>query len=282
MHTRPTLQAALAALSLALLFAALWAVIEQIGGSVKVSAYQVVWTRYGTHLLLLLVLVGSRRGPAALVRTSSPGRQVACSLMMLGMPLCFIGSMHRMSAPEAFSVFWSFGLMVPVLSLVVSGERVRLIQWMAAAAGLGGAVLLAPPEQLPLRAAAVFPLGMAFCFALYMVLVRDMRSEPMPAKLFHTGLWVFLALSLVSPWFWRTPSGSDMASMAAIGILGCLGLFALDRALETLSPAAIAPVICTQPAWVALLEGKHRGAAAGVVLALAGAALTAARRGGPA
>ncbi len=271
MHPGQRLQTKLAAMLLATLFALIWAVIERIGRGIHVSSYQVVWTRYGTHLLLVVAL--SRRFPWTLGRTARPGLQIACSLLMLGMPLCFIGSVARMPFADTMSIFWGVSFMTVLLSPLVCGERTGWGEWAGIAAASAGAVLLTHPDHVPLRAAAVFPLGMVFCFALYQVLAREMRDEPVATKLFHTGFWVFLALSLALPRFWRAPSPRDVAIMVSIGVLGCGALFALDLALEIASPGVIAPALCTQPFWAALLEGKLSGAAPGAVLVLIGAGL---------
>ena len=66
-----------------------WAFVENFGSASGVSAYQVVWTRYGVHLALMALVFGPRHG-TALVRTAEPAREMICSLLMLGMPLFFI------------------------------------------------------------------------------------------------------------------------------------------------------------------------------------------------
>ena len=71
-----------------------WAVMEPLGALAGVSGYQVVWTRYGTHLLLMLAVFAPRH-KTGLFRSPSNLRQICRSLLMLGMPLCFLWSAQR-------------------------------------------------------------------------------------------------------------------------------------------------------------------------------------------
>ena len=79
------------AMLLMLGFVTLWALIEAMAAHVlrRYSPYQVVWTRYAVHLLLMLLVWGWRQ-PATLWRTGRPVFQLARSLLMLGMPASWI------------------------------------------------------------------------------------------------------------------------------------------------------------------------------------------------
>jgi len=73
------------------------------------------------------------------------------------------------------------------------------------------------------------------------VMTRVLRAEPGHVNLFYTALGVFLALSPFVPAVWITPTGQDLLVLTAIGLLGYLALFALDRM------AAAAPVSVSAP-----------------------------------
>jgi drug/metabolite transporter (DMT)-like permease len=258
-------------------FTLCWAVVELIGPATGVSAYQVVWTRYGVHLALLGLVFGPRER-VNLVHTAQPVREVVCSLLMLGMPLCFIWALSRMSASDTLAVFWTAPLLIIAITALL-GERfggVRTI--VAATAGLCGVVLIYRPDHGVLRPAALLAFGMALCFALYVVLMGSIRRDPVLVKLYHTALWVFIALTLVQPFIWHTPTIHGVVALVLIGALGCVGLYALDYAIEAASPAIIAPVFYTQLAWETMLGARLQllrepRAAAGVLLVLLAAAM---------
>jgi hypothetical protein len=53
------------------------------------AAMEVVWVRYGAHLLLMLVLWAPVR-PARLVRTRRPGLHAVRAVTMLGLPVFYL------------------------------------------------------------------------------------------------------------------------------------------------------------------------------------------------
>jgi drug/metabolite transporter (DMT)-like permease len=247
------------AMGLACVFSFLWAAIEHLGAGIRVSPYQVVWTRYATQLALLLLLFGPRQR-AAMLRTRHLSLQAGASLLMLGMPMCFILAMRRMPLPGITGVFWfTAPLMLTAASVLFGRDSTGAIEWASIISGSVGAVLAGGLHAGPVRLAWLLPLGMAACFAGYQLALRALAAEPVLPKLFHTALWVFITLTLAGPIFWRRPATADLISMIVIGALGCIALFALDRALEIASPVLLAPAVCTQPVWAAFLETRMPG-----------------------
>jgi drug/metabolite transporter (DMT)-like permease len=240
-------------------FTLCWAVVEVIGSAAGVSAYQVVWSRYAVHLAFMLLAFGPRYG-TALVRTPRIGRQVLSSLCMLGMPVSFIWTMQRLPSRDAMPLLWLSPLFVVVLSSILTrdegpGKRA----WGAAFVGLVGVFAIYQPDGGMLHPSAVLGVATAFCLALYLIIVRSMRHELVWTKLFHTALWVFLVLGLVVSHVWRTPTVKGMLALVTIGLLGWLGLYALDTALELATPAELAPALYTQVVWEELLVFAHGG-----------------------
>lgn len=234
-------------------FTLCWAVVEVIGTAANVSAYQVVWTRYAVHLAFMLLVFGPRHG-RALVRTARPGRQVIASLLMLGMPLCFIWGLERMPIKDEAAALWLAPAMVVAISVAIGwpyGGRRTVI---TTAIGFAGAMLICSPDGGVFRRADILGVGAALCLALYLVVVRSMQDENILTKLFHTALWVWVSLSLGLASFWKTPTLRGMIAMVAIGLFGWLGLFALDLAIEAMPVGLLAPVLYTQLVWATLLE----------------------------
>jgi drug/metabolite transporter (DMT)-like permease len=231
-----------------IVFGALWAVIEALGGDLLnvYSPYQVVWTRYAVHILLMLAIWGWRQ-PASLWRTRRPMYQLARSLLMLGMPASWIIGVHLGIDPHTqMAIFWLSPLLILALAGIVLGERARRAQWLAAAVACSGAALMSLGAPLPKAALLVYPLAMALTFSLYVVMTRSLRSETTRANLFYTALGVLLALSpfLAPLWAWPTPH--DLAVMIGIGVIGFVALYALDRMAAAAPVSIAAPLSCLQ------------------------------------
>jgi drug/metabolite transporter (DMT)-like permease len=211
-----------------------------------------VFVRYGTHLALMLALFGRREG-RGLVRTSRPAVQVARSLAMFAMPLLFLAASARIAPSAALAIFW----MAPLLMIVLDrGAPAALTGWFAALTGFAGVLLIVQPELELTPGGVVFAGGMALCLAGYLQLTRMTAGDSEVTNLFHTALWVFLAMGPLALPHWVAPTAAGWASLAAVGVLGFVALLALDVALRHASPSAIAPVFYVQPVVALLLESS--------------------------
>src|SRR3954468_455409 len=97
-----------------LIFVALWAAIEDLGGRMHrlYSPYQVVWTRYVVHLAFMFVALGGRN-VSRLWHTRRPVYQFARSLLMVAMPASLIVAyQHSVSPAMVLSIFWLSPLLV--------------------------------------------------------------------------------------------------------------------------------------------------------------------------
>ncbi|MHB1132628.1 MAG: DMT family transporter [Chloroflexota bacterium] len=229
-----------------------WAVVETVGSRLPdpYSPYEVVWVRYGTHLLLMLLVCAPRHG-LSLVRTRRPRMHLGRGLLMLGMPVCFISAVGWMSAGEVMAVFWLSPVFVMALSAFLLGERLSRRLCLATAVAFAGVLAMQRPTWAVLSWGAVLALGMAFCFSLYLVMTRVLRAENPLASLFYTAICVFLPLSVGLGGFWQTPTPRVALMMASIGLFGFLCLFALDRALHAAPASSLAPFVYTEPIWFA-------------------------------
>ena len=240
-------------------FVFLWAAVEMLGGYAGVPGPEVVWFRYGTHLVAMLILFGPRcRG--AIVRTKCPLHlHVVRSLMMLGMPLAYLEGAARVPQSDVLSVFWSYPVLLVAASHAAARYNARPRDYVLTASSFAAALLiLLPLGEISYRT-AVFPLAMAACFIAYMLMTRSMLRESTITNLLHTALWVFAALTLYVPFVWRTPSVRGLLAMAAIGMLGLAGLYALDKAIHLAAPAEFATAGYLQIVFVVLLDATVHG-----------------------
>jgi drug/metabolite transporter (DMT)-like permease len=125
--------------------------------------------------------------------------------------------------------------------------------------GYAGALVILGPFAIPTGRAAILPLLMRGCFALYLVLTRFMRDETTASRPFYTALGVWLPLGLVVPWVWKTPTLRDFGLMSSIGVLGFLFLLGLDHALDAAPVGRLAPFALAQPIWTVVIDAGLSG-----------------------
>lgn len=260
---------------IAVAFAALWAAVESIAHLVisQYSPFQVVWSRYAVHLLLMLLVWGWRQ-PTSLWATRRPAYQVGRSLLMLVMPGSWTLAMAwGGTSSQVMAVFWTAPLLVLALAWGLLGERPSPVIVGCAGLGLVGAWLSYRPGHLA-GAPLVMSVLMALSFSLYVVLSRPLRTETTRANLFYSALGVFLVLTPLMPRVWRPAPLHDLAIFAAIGILGYGALWCIDRFTAFAPVSLTAPLLYLQVAFMTLAAlggGVGRGALLGMGLIAVGA-----------
>ncbi len=231
-------------------FAVMWVLVELLARFLRnsYSMYQVVWTRYGVHLLFMLAVWGWR-DPGTLWRTRRLAFQVARSLLMFAMPAAVIMGITRgVDGDTLWTVFWITPLLIPVFATLWLGERPPVRVWIASGIAVAGAGLLLGPS-LPRSPGALFlPLLSAASFSLYVVMTRMLRGESVLVNLFYTALGVFTVLTPVVARSWVTPTRHDFVVLAGIGLLGLGALYALDRMASASAVSSSAPVVALQVA----------------------------------
>lgn len=231
---------------LMLLLALMWTVTETLPVLLEAehSLVQVVWVRYGVHILFMLLVLAPREGLAAL-RTRRPALQVGRGLLMLAMPAAFIAAIGRVAMNEMLAVFWLSPLLLLALAAMLQHDRPPAAIWAAAAGCTLGAALILRPG-LGVLAAAPYGLVMGISFSLYVVLTRTLRSERTATNLLYSALTVFVPLSFFAPRFWSPLSRHDALVLAGVGLAGLVVLWAIDRATEIASISRLAPLVALQ------------------------------------
>lgn len=225
-------QMPLRALLLMSAFALAWVFVEEVIGSTMSRPYpllEVVWCRYGVHLVLMLLV--NLSDPSRLWRTRRLGFHLSRSMLMLVMPASFAMSVQAgLPAGSVWALFWISPLFVLLLARKVLGEAVSARMWWICGLGAFAAAAMMADRATTFGPALLLPVIMAASFAGYVVMTRRLEGEMLQTNLFYTALGVFVVLTPVVPWSWVTPTTHDMARLVGIGAVGLLALWALDRA----------------------------------------------------
>lgn len=231
-----------------------------------------IWARYSTHLLFMLILFVPRMG-FGLVRTEHPGLQILRGVLLVSSTAMFYLSLKFLPLAEAAAISFVGPVLVTVLSGPLLRERVSRRQWAAVVLGFIGVVVIIRPGGAVFSPTVLFPLATALLFALYQIATRKVAGRDHPVTtLFYTALVGAALTSLALPLGWQTPTMPQVGLMLAIGALGGTGHFLLIRAVEHASPMALAPFVYTQLvwstllAWIAFREFPDGGSLAGMLV----------------
>lgn len=236
-----------------LFFAALDATAKYLTQTFSIP--MLVWARYLTHCLLMLVFLGPRLG-RKLVATRQPGLQTVRALLLLGCSSLGFAALSRMPLAETVATAFTTPLIVAILAGPWLGERLSGRQWIAVAAGFGGVLLIARPGGAATVDGVTLALAAAALNAAYQILTRQLAVTENPVTmLFYTALVGSATMTLFLPWYWSgpMPTPSEALLIVALGVLGGSGHFFLIRAFRHAPASTLSPLTYIQLVWSILL-----------------------------
>ncbi len=235
---------------------ALFAVMDSISKYLTrfYPVVNVVWARYMSHTLVVLLVLGPRLG-LELVRTRRPVAQLLRGLLLASASLSFVGALKYMPIAESSAISFLAPLLVTVAAVVVLKEKVEFARWIAVFSGFIGVLIIIRPGSGIFAWASLFPLATAFLFASYQVLTRRLAGLENPyTSIFYSGLAGSLLLAIPLPFTWTPPqNGVHIALFATIGIIGVVGHLMLIKAYEYAPASRLAPFSYTQLIWVTVI-----------------------------
>jgi S-adenosylmethionine uptake transporter len=203
---------------------------------------QIVWTRQLGLLVGVLILLALRG--AAVLRTRSPGLQIARGVLAASSATTFVIAISFVPLADAMAVTFVAPFIVTVLGALILREPVGLRRWTAVTIGFLGALIVIRPGMGVIHPAVMLVLLAALLFALRQVLSRVLSgTDQIATTVAYTALAGSLVLTLPLPFFWQWPAtGLEVALLASIAILAALGELLVIKALEVAQAVVIAPV----------------------------------------
>jgi drug/metabolite transporter (DMT)-like permease len=174
--------------------------------------------------------------------------------------------------PETVALFFTGPLFITLAAALFLGERVSLTSALAVAAGFCGVLLIVRPGSAGFDLAALLPVLGALGYALAMVAARPLGRTETAAAMAFWGNFCFLICALaLSTAFgtgtmadashpslafltrgWVMPPASDLALMAACGVIAAVGLTLLTYAYRVAPSSAVAPFEYSFMFWAVL------------------------------
>lgn len=203
---------------------------------------QVVWARFVSHLFWVFIIAAPRLG-LAMFHTTRPGLQAALSLVMLISSVVFFVALPHIGLAEASVINFVSPFLVMLLALPLLGERFVVHRVIGVTIGFIGVVVVIRPGADVFNWASIAIFCSAGFYALYQVLTRMVAGHDRPeTSIFYSVLAGSVAMSLVMPWFWKTPmSWGDGVLMASLGFIGAIGHYCLARAMLYAAASVISP-----------------------------------------
>jgi len=198
---------------------------------------QVVWARFLSHLLLVLIFLMPKYG-LKIVTTRLPSVQILMSCLILTSTFLFVVGIKYISVVQASSITFTAPLIVVLIANRILGEQVTRSRIIAVSLGFFGVLIVIRPGTELFHWASLLILVSATFFALYQILLRRVAGiDPPETSVIYSALVGSVVMSLVLPFSWKTPeSFVDTALFCSLGALGGFGHYCIARAM-TYAPA---------------------------------------------
>ncbi|MBJ3785193.1 DMT family transporter [Devosia sediminis] len=203
---------------------------------------EIVFVRYGMHLVLLLLLFLPVSGQD-LFRTNNLKLEIlrgACLLITTG--LNFL-AMKFLPLTVTSAIQFTSPLMICAMSGPLLGEKVGWRRWLAIGVGFCGILVIVRPGTEAFQPAALLSLGCAFFLALFSILTRKLAGvDTAQTQQFYAGATPVILLLPIAFTDWTWPSLP--ISWVAFFIMGAAGLgghYLNSVAHRFASPATLAP-----------------------------------------
>lgn len=194
--------------------------------------------------LVMAALIGpfALKARAAPPITDGPVRLAARSLIAFGGQAFGIAALAALPIAQAQTLSFTKGFIVVGLAVLILHEKVTVRRWAALALGFAGVVIALEPGA-GFDPAVAFALASAACFAVSTILVKQLTQEADNLTLlFWSGLGQAALSAPFCLFFWRAPSGEDLAFMGLLGVLALGMQGAMLMAYRNGDVSALAPL----------------------------------------
>jgi drug/metabolite transporter (DMT)-like permease len=156
--------------------------------------------------------------------------------------------------------FWlAAPIYVAAIAPFLLGERVGRLRWLSILVGFGGVLIALEPfgtlttaDAAERLAIAVALVGSA-CFALMVLMARQLRGTPDAALVFWQNTAALVAGMVLAPYGWVTPTPTDFGLLGMLGVVAMTAHVCVTRALKLADAAVVAPLQYTLLPWAVLM-----------------------------
>jgi drug/metabolite transporter (DMT)-like permease len=226
------------------LFSCLDTTAKYMASVAKLPVTQVVWLRFVSQFVLILMVMGVVSIPR-LLSTQRYWHQIARSCLMLGSTFLNFLALRTLRLDQTQTVYFLAPFLVALLAGPFLGEWIRWRRMIAILVGFSGILVAVRPGFTAFEPALVFAFGSMLCYAVFMLLTRYLATYDAPEiTLFYSllaGTFVMGPLAMVD-WVWPTDA-LTWALLISMGFWGGLGHFIFILAYRHAPASVLAPFI---------------------------------------
>jgi drug/metabolite transporter (DMT)-like permease len=213
------------------------------------TVWQILFFRSAT-ILAGCALIGGRQLFDDALRSPIFKPMLLRSFIILAAWLCYYSAAKYLQLAELTTIYFAAPVIITVLSIVLLGEKVPAMRWLAVLVGFIGVVVACNPGELGFSFPVMLVLTAAGLWALAIVLLRKMalRERTMIQLLLNNAFFLVIA-GAPMVFMWETPDWSQLVLLAGVGTLGGVAQFMLFEGMKRAPASIVAPFEYTSLVW---------------------------------
>lgn len=233
-----------------LCFIAMHGFIKSVRGDVPVGV--ILWSQFAFQTVILTALF-ARHLPRILT-PNMLGLQIARAVAQIATICLMFIAVGLMQLADAIAIGFVAPLLITALSVAFLKEKVKAQHWLALLVGFAGVMIVIQPGAGIFNTVALWPLGAAFCAAIYQTMTRPIARTVEPRTMLYTATLIGLVTtSAVLPFFWQAPSLEQLAFLLAAACLGAMAHFLLIKAYQMAPASVVAPFSYSELIWASAI-----------------------------
>lgn len=230
-----------------LLYIGTWSIIPLMDAAAKslgVTGYSIVeitWARFFFNAVLILPFL-------AVSKTYTFRRPKKLHWLAFGVSMqlvatyCYFTALKTLPIAEALAIYFIYPFLITAFAPLVLGEQVGFRRWSAVIVGFIGTLIILRPGIESLPPGAYYVLGGAVCFAFYNLFVRKLTAVSGAGEILgYQSLIGAAAMSILVPFFWKTPDLFGLALFLAMGVVSVSAHFMLIKSYQLAPASFLAP-----------------------------------------
>ncbi len=163
------------------------------------------------------------------------------SVLILSAWICFYTAAKYLQLAELTTIYFAAPVIVTVLSIVVLGEKVPPIRWIAVLTGFVGVFVACNPAALGLSWPVMMVLAAAVLWALSIVLIRKLAlREKTQIQVVLNNIFFLVVSAVPVLGDWHAPSLTELAMLVSVGLLGGIAQYAMFEGMKYADASVVA------------------------------------------
>ena len=214
----------------------------------------VVWMRFATHVVLVLLLLRGWSDWTMYKAVSMP-QQLLRGVFLFGSTFFNFLALQTLQLAEALSINFFAPMVVTALAGPLLGEWAGWRRWLAVIIGFVGILVVTRPGFASFGVGHLYAAASTLCYAFYVIMTRSMgRTESSSSMIFYSALAPVVFMSPAVPLYGSLPAGAfHWVLLLSLGAYGAFGHWLLIKAYKMAPASALAPYPYLQMVWTTTL-----------------------------